>query len=96
MYDFCAIKKTYCNEYLMVKDGEDGFIHYTDKDGNVVEKTVFVWTPDRDESLYFDTTVDAEKFAKSYFKEFKAWTIECFNMDYNSLKSVDIPIVSKD
>ena len=22
MYDFCAIKKTYCNEYLMVKDGK--------------------------------------------------------------------------
>lgn len=96
MYDFCAIKKTYCNEYLMVKDGEDGLIHYTDKDGNVKEKTVFVWTTDRDESIYFDTASDAEKFATNYFKEFKSWTIDCFNFDYNTLKSVDIPIVAKD
>ena len=37
------------------------------------------WTFDKDESIWFETEQQAEKFGNDYFKTFKNWKVENFS-----------------
>ena len=39
------------------------------------------WTADKEEACWFNFEDEAEKFAKSYFKNFTEWFVEGFNYD---------------
>ena len=42
-------------------------------------KTFFKWVKDKNEATWFSCEGDAERFAKSYFKNFKNWEFELVN-----------------
>ena len=65
-YDFVAI-------VMEDRKGRTLYLKASDKPSKGV---VCEWTYDYDAAIYFNTDSEAEKFANSYFKNFKGWKLK--------------------
>jgi hypothetical protein len=64
--DFVAI-------VMLDKKGRTLYLKASDRPSKGV---ICEWSYDYDEAIYFETDVEATKFANTYFKNFKGWTLK--------------------
>lgn len=60
---------------MIAKNGKKLYLKASDKPLKK-DTTIFEWSFDKKNAIWWNTFNETEKFAKNYFKNFKKWEIE--------------------